>query len=97
MAIRILPASEVRDKMASVLKEIDETGEPIFITQYSRAKAVLMGIGRYNIIMDLLEDLEDSADSELARRLTEARASYSATGGIDYDKYRTQRVLRSKK
>ena len=97
MAIKILPASEVRDKMASVLKEIDETGEPIFITLYSKAKAVLMAIERYNTIMDLLEDLEDSTDSELAKRLEEAKANYVATGGIDYEKYRTQRLVKNKK
>ena len=56
-----------------------------------------MAIDRYNTIMDLLEDLEDSTDSELARRLAEANANYAATGGIDYERYRAKRLVKNKK
>ncbi|MDI6891373.1 MAG: type II toxin-antitoxin system Phd/YefM family antitoxin [Actinomycetota bacterium] len=66
MGVKILPSSEVRDRIASILKELSRDKEPIFITQYSRAKAVLVGIDQYNALMDLIEDLEDIADFRTA-------------------------------
>jgi len=81
MAVTILPTSEVRDKIASVLKKLSETGEPVFITRYSKAEAVLLPIDRYNAMMDLLEDREDELDIALGRRLAEEREAYAAGQG----------------
>lgn len=66
MAIRILPASEVREQLSRILKSLSENQEPVFITQHGKAKAVLMDIDRYNTLMQLLEDLEDIRDFRLA-------------------------------
>lgn len=85
MAVIILPTSEVRDKMASVLKRLSETGEPVFITRYSKAEAVLLPIERYNAMMDLLEDREDELDTALGRRLREEREAYARGEGRDFE------------
>ncbi|NCO65494.1 MAG: prevent-host-death family protein [Candidatus Aquicultor secundus] len=66
MAINILSASEVREQLSRILKSLSEKKEPVFITQYGKAKAVLMDIDRYNALMQLLEDLEDIRDFRLA-------------------------------
>ncbi|MHB8841883.1 MAG: type II toxin-antitoxin system Phd/YefM family antitoxin [Candidatus Aquicultor sp.] len=66
MAVKILPASEIREQLSKVLKSLSEEKEPVFITQYGKAKAVLMDIDRYNDLMQLLEDLEDIRDFRLA-------------------------------
>jgi prevent-host-death family protein len=68
MSVKILPSSEVRDRIASILKQLSKDKKPVFITQYSRAKAVLVDIDEYNTLMDLLEDLEDIADFRVAER-----------------------------
>lgn len=91
MGIRIVPASEVRDRMASVVKEITRDGEPCFITQYGKAKAVLLSIDRYEAMMDLLEDKEDETDSELAKRVKEARAHYRAGQSRGLSEYLKER------
>ena len=91
MGIRIVPASEVRDRMASVVEEITRDGEPCFITQYGKANAVLLSIDRYEAMMDLLEDKEDETDSELARRVKEARAHYKAGQGRGLSEYLKER------
>jgi len=85
MAVTILPTSEVRDKIASVLNRISETGEPVFITRYSKAEAVLVPIERYNVMMDLLEDREDELDTALGRRLLEEREAYARGDGRDLE------------
>ena len=85
MAITILPTSEVRDKIASVLKRLSETGEPIFITRYSKAEAVLLSIDRYNAMMDLLEDQEDELDTALGRGIREERQAYARGEGQDFE------------
>ena len=87
MAVIILPTSEVRDKIASVLKRLSETGEPIFITRYSKAEAVLLSIDRYNAMMDLLEDREDELDTALGRRLLEERQAYARAEGRDFEAF----------
>jgi len=66
MSVKILPSSELRDRIASILKQLSKDKKPVFITQYSRAKAVLVDIEEYNALMDLLEDLEDIADFRAA-------------------------------
>jgi len=87
MAITILPTTEVRDKMASVLNKLSETGEPVFITRYSKAEAVLLSIDRYNAMMDLLEDREDELDSALGRRLLEEREAHARGEGRDFEAF----------
>jgi len=87
MAVTILPTSEVRDKIASVLKRLSETGEPVFITRYSKAEAVLLPIDRYNAMMDLLEDREDELDTALGRRILEEREAYARGEGRDFETF----------
>jgi prevent-host-death family protein len=85
--MHILPTSEVRDKIASVLKRLAETGEPIFITRYSKAEAVLLPLDRYNAMMDLLEDREDELDTALGKRIREERQAYARGEGRDLDAF----------
>lgn len=60
--MKILPASEVRDKFASVIEEISKDKEPVFVTQYGKAKAVVLDVEMYNALVEMLEDLEDISD-----------------------------------
>jgi len=87
MGVTILPTSEVRDKMASILKRLRETGEPVFITRYSKAEAVLLPVERYNAMLDLLEDREDELDSALGRRIQEERQAYARGEGRDVESF----------
>jgi len=87
MAITILPTSQVRDNIASVLKSLSHTGEPVFITRYSRAEAVLLPIERYRAMMDLLEDREDELDSALERRLMEEREAHARGEGRAFQSF----------
>ncbi|MDI6799492.1 MAG: type II toxin-antitoxin system Phd/YefM family antitoxin [Actinomycetota bacterium] len=68
MSVKILPSSEVRDHISTILKELSQDKKPVFITQYSRPRAVLVDIDQYNYLVDLLEDLEDINDFRLAEK-----------------------------
>lgn len=72
MAIKILPSSEVRDRIATVLRELKKSRQPVFITQRGKAAAVLVDIDQYNTLMEVLEDMEDIADF----RMSEGEKSY---------------------
>ncbi len=76
MTVKIMPTSQVRDRILAVLDELNRTDKPIIVTRFSRPAAVLLSIDRYNAMMDLLEDLEDEHDSELGQRIEEGRAAY---------------------
>lgn len=52
-----------------------------FITRLGKAEAVLITVGRYNALMDLLEDREDEHDAALARRLQEEHQAYANGAG----------------
>lgn len=81
----ILPTSHVRDRIASVLRVVRTTAEPVYVTRYGRPKAVPVSIERINAMMDLLEDREDEHESELAPRIEEERAAYRRGEGGDLD------------
>ncbi len=52
MAVQIIPVSEVRQKLKDILATLEATGEPYFITRYSRPKAVLVRYEDYNALVD---------------------------------------------
>jgi prevent-host-death family protein len=43
----IIPVSDLRQDAASLLSELRDSNEPMFITQRGRAAAVLIGIDAY--------------------------------------------------
>ena len=51
MTVKIIPISEVRQKLKDILAALEATGEPYFITQYSRPKAVLVRYDDYNALV----------------------------------------------
>jgi prevent-host-death family protein len=57
MAVRVVPISETRARIADLIKEASDTGEPYFITQRSQATAVLLGIEQYNALLAQIETL----------------------------------------
>ena len=52
MVVKIIPTSELRQKLKDILTTLEATGEPYFITQYSRPKAVLVRYEDYNTLVD---------------------------------------------
>ena len=44
---KIVPVTDLRQNAAGVLKELQESGEPLFITQRGRAAGVLMSVHAY--------------------------------------------------
>ncbi len=60
MAVKIMPVTDLRQKITSVLKELEESGQPLYITQYGRPKAVLLSYQGYESLIRELEDLGDS-------------------------------------
>jgi prevent-host-death family protein len=58
---RSVSVSEARATLASLIEQV-ETGEPYFLVSRSRMRAVLMGIGQYDALLEHLEDLEDSLE-----------------------------------
>ena len=56
MVVKIIPVSEVRQKLKDILSNLERTGEPYFITQYSRPKAVLVRYQDYNALLERLAE-----------------------------------------
>jgi len=52
MTVQIVPISDVRQQFKDILARLEATGEPYFITQYSRPKAVLVRYQDYNALVE---------------------------------------------
>lgn len=58
--------TDMRERAVELLDQVEKTGEPIFVFQHSKPKAVLMSIDEFSKLKELIEDLEDSI---LARKI----------------------------
>jgi prevent-host-death family protein len=58
--VRIISTSKIRRKMAEVVNQADEHGEPIYLTNYDEPKAVLIGYQAWEALMERMEDMEDA-------------------------------------
>ncbi len=73
---KIVPVSELRDEAASLLAGLQDSGEPVVITQRGRAAAVLMSVDAY----------EKGADQRaLLLRLLEGEKELAAGKGRSLD------------
>ncbi|HYG73858.1 MAG TPA: hypothetical protein VEK08_02405 [Planctomycetota bacterium] len=61
---RFVRANELQQKSISLLRDLSVSGEPCYITEDGKAKAVLMDINRYNALMDLVEEAESPKDHD---------------------------------
>jgi prevent-host-death family protein len=59
--VRSISVSEARALLANLIEQV-EVGEPYLLVSRSRVRAVLMGIGQYDALLERLEDMEDSLE-----------------------------------
>ncbi|MBZ0137491.1 MAG: type II toxin-antitoxin system Phd/YefM family antitoxin [Planctomycetes bacterium] len=71
----VVPLSELRANLAELLKQTQETGRPIVITQHGRGSAVLISADDYSKLLDQLE---------YARAVTRGAASIAAGKGAPH-------------
>lgn len=79
----IRPLSEFRAGVASFVKQVNDTGRPLVLTQRGRGVAVLIDIAEYAAMRERLEIIDDIAM---------ARAQFAAEEGVAHGDARS-RVL----
>jgi len=57
--IKSIGMTEARPRLTHIVEDVYAGGEPYLIVSGSRVKAVLIGIERYNDMLERLEDLSD--------------------------------------
>ena len=71
--IKSIGMAEARPKLTQLVEEVYAGGEPYLIISGSRVKAVIIGIDRYNDMVERMEDLFDAVEllrAELGREST---------------------------
>lgn len=71
----IQPLSEFRAHTARFLRQVQETGRPLILTQHGRGAAVLLDIAAYERLVDR---------SELAEDIRAAEAQLEGGEGVDH-------------
>jgi len=65
----IRPLSEVRNAMATFIKQVHDTKRPLIITQHGKGVAVLLGANEFEAMQEKIEFLSDiqTSLSQLAK------------------------------
>ena len=58
--MKIIPFTETRVRLSQILNELQETGEPVCITRFGRAIAVLLNYEQHNMLIEQLTDLKNA-------------------------------------
>jgi prevent-host-death family protein len=62
MAVKVVGTRQLRDELAAMIGALDDLDE-VVITQRGEGRAILVGIERYNALVERLEFLEDTLDA----------------------------------
>jgi len=64
----VRPLSEFRAGVAAFVRQVNETGRPLLLTQHGRAVAVVLGVREFEAMRERLALLEDvnRAEAQLA-------------------------------
>ena len=62
MAVKVVGTRQLRDELAAVIGALEDFDE-VVITQRGEGRAILVGIERYNALVERLDFLEDTLDA----------------------------------
>ncbi|MCX7804658.1 MAG: type II toxin-antitoxin system Phd/YefM family antitoxin [Planctomycetota bacterium] len=60
-----VPTGELKKRADALVHEVSATGEPCYITEAGKAKAVLLDVHRYHAMMDLIEEGESLSPQQM--------------------------------
>jgi prevent-host-death family protein len=72
----IQPITEFRANAAQMIGRVQETGEPMYLTQHGKSAAVLLDVEAYEALIDQIELLRDIRVSE--RQIAEGKVVSNA-------------------
>ena len=77
----IQPVTEFRANAAQFIAQIQETGQPMILTQHGRSAAVLLDVDSYEAMIDELALLRDVrvAEAQVAAGKTRSHAAVAKT------------------
>jgi prevent-host-death family protein len=70
VASEFVTVARLRAEMAGLFARLDRDG-PLYVTQRGQARAVLMDVDRYRLLIEQLEYLDDALEALLARERRE--------------------------
>ena len=88
MPTRIVTVCELKVKLGALMAELEQQGEPLYVTQYGKPKAVIARYDEYEALLRKIEDLEDM----LAMKESLSAPEEEAISLKDYERRRAARV-----
>ena len=84
---RIIPITRLQKELTQTVRELSETGEPVYILKNNNMEAVILPFDEYKHLMDLEEMYEYF---EINDHIVERMKKYNPDANIDWKKIRTE-------
>ena len=79
----ICPLTEHRARLTEHLRQVQETGRPLVVTQNGKAAGILLSPAYYNELMEMVEQAEITAALKRADAHREAGCIHDASASVD--------------
>jgi prevent-host-death family protein len=87
---KMIPVTKLQRHLTQKLREVHETGEPLFILRNNEMAAVILSTGEY----ELLKQAEDILEHfEIAETVEKRLKGYDRSGNISWDKIKKKHAL----
>jgi prevent-host-death family protein len=60
MAVELITVAALRARLADIIRQLESSQRPVYVTQRGEAKAVLVGVESYHALVEQIEYLHDS-------------------------------------
>lgn len=84
---RIIPITRLQKELTQTVRELSETGEPVYILKNNNMEAVILPFDEYKHLMDLEEMYEYF---EINDHIVDRMKNYSSDKNIDWKNIRTE-------
>lgn len=72
VTIAMVSVADLRARLAELLDQVQKDRAPVYVTQRGQARAVLLAVEEYDVLLDQLEYLDDSLEALRAKERRES-------------------------
>lgn len=87
---KMIPATKLQKELTQKLREVSETGEPLYVLRNNEMAAVILSSGEYELLREAEEIIEHF---EIAETIEKRLKGYNRSKNIPWDKIKKRHGL----